>query len=197
MHMYDTPRLVIRPFSVQDADEAFGFMGDPEVARFTNWPPYSLSETRAELELLSVQLPAQPGKWNEYAIVVRSTQQVIGCVTCHLEDTISYQCEIGYFLNRSFQSQGYASKAVRGLISYTISSLRAHRVFAVADERNIGSIKLMERIGMQKEAHFRNNIFLKGEWNNEVIYAVLAFEWQANLSTAQKAFRSVAPQSAA
>jgi RimJ/RimL family protein N-acetyltransferase len=54
-----------------------------------------------------------------------------------------------------------------------------HRITANADARNAASVRVMEKIGMRREAHFVQGSFEKGEWVDEVEYAILAAEWRA------------------
>ncbi len=49
---------------------------------------------------------------------------------------------------------------------------------AVVDTRNSGAIKLLEGLGFRREAHYRQNIFLKGEWGDEYLYALLRSEYK-------------------
>jgi RimJ/RimL family protein N-acetyltransferase len=53
-----------------------------------------------------------------------------------------------------------------------------HRIYARCDPRNTGSWKVMERLGMRKEAHLIHNEIFKGEWGDELIYAILENEWR-------------------
>ena len=52
-----------------------------------------------------------------------------------------------------------------------------HRIYASVDPRNLPSIKLLERIGMRKEALFKKSLWFKGAWADDLIYAVLDEEW--------------------
>ncbi len=55
--------------------------------------------------------------------------------------------------------------------------LGLHRIIGRCDARNTASARLMERLGMRREAHFRENEWFKGEWGDELIYAMLDREW--------------------
>ena len=52
-----------------------------------------------------------------------------------------------------------------------------HRIVGRLDARNAASAAVLERVGMRREAHLRENEFIKGEWADELIYAMLASEW--------------------
>jgi len=63
------------------------------------------------------------------------------------------------------------------LLRISFEQLEAHRVVGRLDGRNIASARVLEKLGMRKEAHFRENEFVKGEWTDELIYAILRREW--------------------
>jgi RimJ/RimL family protein N-acetyltransferase len=65
------------------------------------------------------------------------------------------------------------------MLNYIFGALNKHRVSAGADAENAASIALMERLGMRKEAHFVQNSWYRGQWTDEVQYAILQSEWRA------------------
>jgi RimJ/RimL family protein N-acetyltransferase len=56
--------------------------------------------------------------------------------------------------------------------------LGLHRIFAGCDPRNTGSLRVMDRLGMRREAEFLENEYLKGEWVDEIVWAMLESEWR-------------------
>ena len=67
----------------------------------------------------------------------------------------------------------------RAMLGLAFDGLGLHRVVARCDGRNTASVAVMERLGMRKEAHFVENEFVKGEWADEIVHAMLAEEWRA------------------
>jgi RimJ/RimL family protein N-acetyltransferase len=57
--------------------------------------------------------------------------------------------------------------------------LGLHRILGRLDARNAASANVLERLGMRREAHILENEFVKGEWTDELLYAMLAREWIA------------------
>ena len=76
------------------------------------------------------------------------------------------------------QHQGLATEATAALLDLAFETFGFHRVFARCDTRNVPSYRLMERLGMRREAHFREHIMVKGAWASEYIYAMLAEDWR-------------------
>ena len=72
-----------------------------------------------------------------------------------------------------------SAEAATELLRLGFEDLGLHRIVGRCDGRNEASIALMDRLGMRKEAHLKENEFVKGEWTDELIYAILRREWQA------------------
>ena len=89
------------------------------------------------------------------------------------------QVEIGFTLGPDHQGYGYATEAVQGVLEYLFVSHKIHRVFASVDPRNEPSISLLERVGMRREAHFQQSMWLKGEWVDEVVFGIFESEWKS------------------
>src|SRR5262249_14337213 len=105
--------------------------------------------------------------------------RVIGDVVLSWVDSEFRQGEIGYVLHPDHQGKGYTTEAVRVLLRVAFEVLELHRVFGRTEARNVGSIRVMEKLGMRPEAHLVENEFVKEEWQSEVVYAILDREWKA------------------
>jgi RimJ/RimL family protein N-acetyltransferase len=104
---------------------------------------------------------------------------VIGDISLNLVSRVHRQGEIGFVIHPDHQGRGYATEACSALMRLGFAELGLHRIIGRADARNIGSARVMEHLGMRKEAYLRENEFIKDEWTDEVMYAILAAEWQA------------------
>ena len=85
--------------------------------------------------------------------------------------------ELGYLLTAGTQGRGYATEASREILRLAFEDLGFHRVIARVEARNTASAALAERLGMRREAEFVENEWIKGEWQSEIVYAMLAREW--------------------
>ena len=85
--------------------------------------------------------------------------------------------EVGYWVREAYWGQGYATEASKMMLSLGFDEFGLHRIFGRCDARNEASAKLMERLGMRREAHFVHNEIFKGEWGDELVYAILEDEW--------------------
>ena len=171
-----TSRLRIDALRHEDADALFRYRADPEVARYQGWRPDTLADAqgfiRAQVDFSS----PTPGTWFQRAIRLRDDGILIGDLgLCLSEDR---QVEFGISISPSQQGQGYAREALVALIAFVFGVLRAHRVHASVDPRNQASLALLHGLGLRQEAHFRESLRLRGEWVDDVVFALLAREWQ-------------------
>lgn len=148
-----------------------------EVSQYQSWMPGSLDEAVAFINGLQSLAFGTPGTWFQLAIRPRESKPLIGDVGIHFPTDNPQQVEIGVTVAPDYQRQGFASEAVTGLLDYIFGSLRKHRVFASVDPRNQPSIALLKRIGMRQEAHFRNSLWINGEWVDDLVFAILRSEW--------------------
>ncbi|TDW83757.1 GNAT family N-acetyltransferase [Kribbella sp. VKM Ac-2566] len=175
-----TERLELRPHRMDDLDDLFAFHSRPEVVRYTPWPVRNRKETRAALErkLPQGELTAD-GQWLVLAIELRETGTVIGEVLLKWASEADRQGEIGFALHTDYQGKGLAAEAAREMLRVGFEELGLHRIVAILDDRNTASARLLERLGMRREAHHLHALQFKGEWGNEYVYALLEDEWRA------------------
>lgn len=138
--MIDTERLFIRPFRLSDAEDAFEWRSDPEVNKFMPYPcDGSIDELR---ERISEWIAEN----DKFAIELRETGKVIGDISLERsEKDNSY--EIGYNINRNFWNNGYATEAVRGMISWAHSKLGICDFTAFYATENGASGRVLEKCG--------------------------------------------------
>ncbi|MBA3284939.1 MAG: GNAT family N-acetyltransferase, partial [Nitrosopumilus sp.] len=96
----------------------------------------------------------------------------------HFVGDDGFQCEIGCTLNKKYQGKGFATNAMKITIDYLFHNLNKHRISGSVDPNNSNSIRLLERLNFRKEAHFKESLFVNGEWKDDVIYGILKSEWK-------------------
>lgn len=171
-------RVVLRRFRPEDVAEFVAYRSRAEVARYQGWDaPYPLEEGERFIAQIMTAHPDTPGEWFQFAVVLRATGQLVGdCAVMPRADDPS-QCEIGFTIAPRYQGRGYATEAVRLLVGYLFARGK-HRVTACCDARNTASAAVLERLAMRREGHLRQNTWAKGEWTDDLLYALLHDEWQ-------------------
>lgn len=149
-----------------------------ETHRYLSFVPENLSSVAGFISNAAPEINI-PGTWFQFVIILKDTHQLIGDIGIHFLKTEpqNKQVEIGYTICRSQKGNGFATEALVELINYLFNTLNKHRISASVDPKNNPSIQLIERLGFRKEAHFKKSLYFKGEWVDDVIYAMLAEEW--------------------
>jgi RimJ/RimL family protein N-acetyltransferase len=178
----ETDRLLIRPLDpATDVDDVFAYQSRADVCRYIPYEPRTreqIAERIADSERTRSTLD-KDGQVMSLAVELRETGRVIGDVVL-IYGSAEHQCaEIGYVFNPDVHGNGYATEASRALLALAFDGLRVHRVIARIDERNEPSAAVLRRVGMRQEARLVENELFKGEWTNEIDFAILASEWRA------------------
>lgn len=179
-----TDRLVLRPMEACDAEALHAYQSLPEVARYQFWEPRSLEKIRKKLTEWTEMRRLDGEGTLAFAVESKENGALIGDVSLRVTNVEARQGTIGFTLNPQYQGRGYATEAGRALLCMGFEDLNLHRIFASCDARNDGSWGVMERLGMRREAHFREHALFKGGWDDEFFYALLEDEWREQQANA-------------
>ncbi len=174
----DDGDLRLRQLTEDDFPDHTRLFSLPSVVRYLYEDVLAGEELRAHFEKrLWRGLPAE-GEWANLAVV--QGDRFLGEVGFGLSDATHRTCEIGYVFLPEVGGFGLATRATRATVDLCFDVLGAHRVTARLDARNHRSAALAQRLGFRREAHYVENEFVKGEWADEVVYAVLDREWHSS-----------------
>jgi RimJ/RimL family protein N-acetyltransferase len=180
---YRTARLLLRHFTLDDLDAFLAMHGDPEVVRYVPYPPLTRAQAAERLARVATMTSIDDESQNlRFAAVLPESGEVIGDFSLWSTPGDRLTGSMGFVVDPRFQGKGYASEAAAELLRIGFEEVGLHRITADCDARNAASYRVMERIGMRREAHFVRNAFEKGEWADELVYAILADEWRARRS---------------
>ena len=180
MQPIETERLRLRPYRPDDLDALYAIQSRPDVSRFIYWGARDRTAVQASLDqkIAATRLTA-PGDSLTYAVDLRATGALIGDVILIWTSAEHRQGEIGFLFHPDQHGRGYATEAARPLLRLGFEELGLHRIVGRLDGRNAASARVLEKLGMRREAHLVENEWVKGEWTDEVIYALLARDWDA------------------
>jgi RimJ/RimL family protein N-acetyltransferase len=170
---FETERLRVRRFTDADVDAFVSYRADPDVARYQSWSDYTLEQGRALVESMREAEPGKPGDWFQLAVEARASGTLVGDLALHVDGDEPRQAEVGFTLDPAQQGRGYATEALGAFLDWIFPTFGLHRVIAVTDALNAPAARLLERAGLRREAHFVDNVFFKGAWGSEFLYAVL------------------------
>ena len=173
----DLDKLTLRRVEYNDRTDLYEIYSNPEVARFNFFEPWTPDQIEDLVHSQSELYAGAPGVPLILVADIRSQKKVIGDCQITINSYEDRQGEIGFSFNPKFSGQGYATKTVNAALGYGFRQLNLHRIMAAVDARNVPSWKLMERLGMRREAHFVHDNFVNGEWVDDYVYAILEDEW--------------------
>jgi RimJ/RimL family protein N-acetyltransferase len=174
-----TPRLSLRPFAKGDFAEYAAYHSLPSVYSYLYSAPPAGDELRKQFSDVLDSAFENDADIFRLAVVRKDDDAVVGEVLLKLASKAALQGEVGYIFNPTFSGKGYATEAVSAMIDLGFSGFGFHRIFARLDTRNAGSVGVVERLGLRREAHLIQNDRFNGVWGDEYIYAMLASEWKS------------------
>ncbi|MEO0558274.1 MAG: GNAT family protein [Bacteroidota bacterium] len=175
----DGARLRLRHPRDPDAPDILAVFGDPQALRYWSHGPL------ADLEAARAYLADIDAGWRDrslfqWGIADRETDRLIGTVTLTSWDRDNRHAEIGFILHPSRQGVGLASEAVRTVLTFGFGPMGLHRVEADVDPANEGSIRLLERIGFQREGTFRERWWVFETWKDSAMFGLLASDFASS-----------------
>lgn len=173
-----TERLILRPFTLDDAPDVQRWAGDRDIAASTLRIPHPYQDGLAEAWIDSHPQAFKEGKAVHFAIVARETQQLCGAVGLGL-DIVSINAELGYWIGKPFWGQGYCTEAAKAAVRYGFAALKLHRIYANHFTRNPASGRVMQKLGMMHEGCLRQHTWKWGNFEDVEQYGLLKAEWQS------------------
>ncbi len=175
----DTERLSLRGFERTDIDELSGFYGLPEAQRYLDLKARDKADVKAALEAMRLQTRlTRPGDTLTLAVERKSDERLVGHVSLTWTDATASQAELRFFFDPAVRRQNYGAESVRKLLDFGFDEFGFHRVFARCGGKSQGSAKLLKDLGMRLEAHYREHALFQGEWDEELLFAILDREWK-------------------
>ncbi|HEY7667601.1 MAG TPA: GNAT family protein [Actinomycetota bacterium] len=177
---FETERLVLRPLAEGDFDALYAYESREDVARWLYWGPRSPDEVRERLgRKISARAIRAEGDVLSLAMTLRETGEMVGDIVLEFLSEEHRTGEIGYIVHPDHQGRGYATEASEAMLRFAFDEVGLHRVIGRTEARNRGSARTLEKLGMRLEAHLVENEWVKGEWQSELVYAILDREWRA------------------
>lgn len=173
----ETGRIILRPMRMDDADDIFAYASDPEVAKHVVWDTHASIEDSKSF-LGSVLEQYNNGMVSSWGIEERASGKLIGTCGFVYWNITHARAEIGYALGRAYWGRGYMTEAAGQITAFGFESMKLNRLEARCEVANVGSAKVMQKIGMSYEGILRQQIFVKGHYQDLMMYSILRSEWE-------------------
>ncbi|MCX6640623.1 MAG: GNAT family protein [bacterium] len=171
-------RLTLRRLLPSDGRAVYAYRSRPEEAQFQSWVPKSAHEAEDFIHRIISLEPGIPGTWFQLAITLKDSGELIGDCGLYFPDYMPKQAELGITVSSQYWKKGYAIETLTAALDYLFGEMKLHRVYASTDPNNHPAIRLLEYLGLRKEAHFRQSLWFKNAWADDLVYATLSGEWE-------------------
>jgi RimJ/RimL family protein N-acetyltransferase len=179
-----TPRLRIRLMTDADIDAITAHESRADVCEYLLYEPRTRDEVAEKIADWAIRTRLRrDGDFLQLAVALNDGR-VIGELYFSLVSVEYETAEIGWVLSPDHQGHGYAAEAATALLDLGFGRMRLHRIKAELAPENTASVSLCLRLGMREEAHFVEDMFVKGHWEDTGVYALLRREWDGRASPA-------------
>ena len=172
-----TERLLLREFVESDWPAVLDYQSDPRYLRYYAWSTRTPEDVRAFVGMFVEQQREEPRRKFQLAIELRGEGHLIGNCGLRLEFAGAQVGELGYELAPTHWRHGYATEAVRAMVTFGFHELKLHRISAHCIADNTASAHVLEKLGMQREGQLRENEWMKERWWDTLLYSILDREW--------------------
>jgi RimJ/RimL family protein N-acetyltransferase len=173
-----TERLLLRPFSMDDAPAVKDLAGEYEIAATTATIPHPYEDGMAEAWIGTHQEAFEKGEAVSLAIALRSGGQLLGAIGLGINQANSL-AEMGYWIGKPYWNRGYCTEAAGAVLEYAFSELGLNRVQARHMTKNPASGRVMQKIGMQYEGRLRQQIKRWDAFEDAEMYAILREDYRS------------------
>ncbi|WP_395046166.1 GNAT family N-acetyltransferase [Flavobacterium sp.] len=170
-----TERLILRPISENDIKNIHKLLCLEETDRFnTSGIPNNIDETKIIVEKWIFENNLENNKCFTFAVELNEEKEFIGLIGINLGKEKYRNAEVWFKYDYNYWNKGFATESLKIIILFGFQTLKLHRIEAGCAIENIGSISVLEKVGMLREAHTRKLLPLKTGWSDNYGYAILA-----------------------
>ncbi|MCA0988721.1 GNAT family N-acetyltransferase [Guptibacillus algicola] len=167
--------IKLREFRSEDWEAVHQYASLDEVCKYQPWGPNSVADSKAYVDDIIVASKKTPR--TRFAYAITNKNKVIGACEVNVRDPHMRTGELSYILTPEWWGKGIATEVANMLLTFSFKNLGLHQVTGTCDERNIGSSRVLEKIGMSQESVIENHLLIRDGWRNSLIYAFSVDEW--------------------
>jgi ribosomal-protein-alanine N-acetyltransferase len=170
----ETSRLFLRPIEIKDLQQILEYGQDEETGQYMiYWPKNENEIIEFIIENVNEMKKNEPSKY-EYVMELKNKNIVIGNISLVITKG---EMEIGWISNKKYWNNGYMTEAVNALIIDFIPNLKIEKIYATCTEKNVGTYRVMEKVGMKLVNREEDVEAMKK--NKKVKYTKLRYEYSS------------------
>ncbi|WP_059103137.1 GNAT family N-acetyltransferase [Shouchella shacheensis] len=157
----ESERVILREMEEKDWIDVHKYASQERVCEYQPWGPNSEKESGGFVKQVLIDANQEPRSRFVFSITLRESREMIGAGEFNIRDHTNKVGEIAYIVNPKYWGMGFATEVAKLLIAYGFHECNLHRIFATCDPRNIGSSRVLEKVGMTKEGRIREHLLIK------------------------------------
>lgn len=168
----ETDRLILRQVTNDDAKSLLTYFSDTDVMRYYGLEPFKSIDDALD-EILWYKSIFEKRTGIRWGISLKGSDKIIGSCGFFNRAVEHSRTEIGYELSKEYWGKGIAGEALESVVKYGFQNLQLERIEALVEPANLASLKLLDRIGFEKEGLLRHYEFTCGKFDDLYIYSIL------------------------
>ncbi len=173
----ETERLALRPYTLADTDDVRRLYGVSEILDTVFKTPVTYKEGMAAAWIGTPAELLEAGKGVDYAVTRRGGGELLGGFGLKISPQ-DHRADMWYWIGQPFWGQGYATEAGAAVLKYAFETLKLNRVAAEHFGLNPASGRVLQKLGMRYEGTLREQMLRRGQYEDSVVYGMLASEWR-------------------
>ena len=174
----ETEHLLLREFAESDWQRVLEYQSDSLYLRYYAWADRTEAEVRDFVGMFISWRREEPRTKFQLAAVLKENDLLIGNCGIRMDDSERHQADIGYEFDSCYWNRGYAPEAARAILTFGFEELGVVRIHARCIADNVGSIRVLEKIGMHLEHRKPEKEYIKGRWCDSLVFSVLDRQWR-------------------
>lgn len=162
-HNLESELILFKSLNIFDAVQIHEFASDKDVSRYIGWSLMdNLEDTKQHVEEMIKK--EELGTHLYASILLKNTQKIIGTAMIFNFDNQANHAEIGYVFHKDYWGNGYGTQAVELMSDFAFKILNLHKLHARIVDKNIGSVRILERNGFDLEGKLKDYYFIDGDY---------------------------------
>ncbi|SKC73948.1 GNAT family N-acetyltransferase [Maledivibacter halophilus] len=177
----ETKRLIIRDHLEKDTDSIHKLLVDEKAMYYLqDIKTKNMDQSKQNLYEAIKESKLENRTKYFFAIIMKDTDEYIGEIgfTVIIDFSYGKVVELGYFIRPKFWRRGIVTEAAREVIKYGFNEAGVIKIESGCIKENIGSERVMKKVGMIKEGEFKKHMLLDGKLYDRVEYRLLKEEWE-------------------
>ncbi|MBA2174891.1 GNAT family N-acetyltransferase [Halobacillus locisalis] len=168
-------RIRLREVNEDDWKGVHRYASQNIVCQYQPWGPNTEEDSKGFVQ--QVLFDAAKETRSRFAFAIILDADMIGVGELNITDFTNKVGVISYIVHPDYWGKGIGTEAANLLIKFGFDDFNLHRIYATCDPRNVGSSRILQKVGMTKEGRMREDLFIKDGWRDSFLFSILEGEW--------------------